>query len=344
MQRFADPRDANYHRVGQPAACRRAGRRLLRARHAARAPRHRHRCGHARRSRTSGWRFLPGASARAARASRRFPGHGRAAQRVREARGLRGHSQPDGRDARRSRCTCPGTTPTTTGAARTRRRARPRLRRGELEHLPGSGRARRFRTSTAASRTPTPPCARRPSRTTSTAFGSASSSGSKALTVWIGDGANFPGQQHLGRAFERYLESQRQIYAALPEDWRMFIEHKMYEPAFYATVIQDWGSSLMAAQTLGPEGVLPGRPRPPRAEREHRDDRRAAGARAAARRLPFQRFEVRRRRSRCRLDRSVPAVPDLQRAGGCRARARRRTSSRRTCSTSRTTSPTRSKA
>ena len=27
--------------------------------------------------------------------------------------------------------------------------------------------------------------------------------GSKALTVWIGDGANFPGQSHLGRAFER---------------------------------------------------------------------------------------------------------------------------------------------
>jgi L-rhamnose isomerase/sugar isomerase len=77
--------------------------------------------------------------------------------------------------------------------------------------------------------------------------------GSKALTVWIGDGANFPGQSHLGRAFERYLESMKQIYGALPDDWRMFIEHKMYEPAFYATVIQDWGSSLMAAQTLGPK-------------------------------------------------------------------------------------------
>ncbi|MEO8061263.1 MAG: L-rhamnose catabolism isomerase [Pseudomonadota bacterium] len=76
--------------------------------------------------------------------------------------------------------------------------------------------------------------------------------GSKALTVWIGDGANFPGQSHLGRAFERYLESMSSIYKALPEDWRMFIEHKMYEPAFYATVIQDWGSSLMAAQALGP--------------------------------------------------------------------------------------------
>jgi L-rhamnose isomerase/sugar isomerase len=77
--------------------------------------------------------------------------------------------------------------------------------------------------------------------------------GSKALTVWIGDGANFPGQSNLARAFERYLESTPQIYAALPADWRMYIEHKMYEPAFYATVIQDWGSSLMAAQTLGPK-------------------------------------------------------------------------------------------
>jgi L-rhamnose isomerase/sugar isomerase len=27
----------------------------------------------------------------------------------------------------------------------------------------------------------------------------------------------------------------------------------MFEPAFYSTVIQDWGSSLLAAQTLGPK-------------------------------------------------------------------------------------------
>lgn len=75
--------------------------------------------------------------------------------------------------------------------------------------------------------------------------------GSKALTLWVGDGANFPGQQHLARALERYLESAGVIYAGLPEDWRLLIEHKMYEPAFYATVIQDWGTSLMAARTLG---------------------------------------------------------------------------------------------
>jgi L-rhamnose isomerase/sugar isomerase len=77
--------------------------------------------------------------------------------------------------------------------------------------------------------------------------------GSNALTLWIADGANFPGQQHLARAYERYLQSAQQIYAGLPPDWRLLIEHKMYEPAFYATVIQDWGSSLMAAQTLGPK-------------------------------------------------------------------------------------------
>ena len=75
--------------------------------------------------------------------------------------------------------------------------------------------------------------------------------GSKALTVWIGDGSNFPGQSHMGRAFDRYLDSMQRIYAALPDGWRLFSEHKMYEPAFYSTVVQDWGTSLLTAQALG---------------------------------------------------------------------------------------------
>jgi L-rhamnose isomerase / sugar isomerase len=77
----------------------------------------------------------------------------------------------------------------------------------------------------------------------------------KALSVWIGDGSNFPGQANLARAFERYLEAAAEIYAALPDDWTLFIEHKMYEPTFYSTVIQDWGSSLIAAETLGPRAL-----------------------------------------------------------------------------------------
>jgi L-rhamnose isomerase / sugar isomerase len=77
--------------------------------------------------------------------------------------------------------------------------------------------------------------------------------GSKAHTVWIADGGNFPGQQHFRRALEHYLESMREIYAALPDDWRVFIEHKFYEPAFYSTVINDWGTSYYCARELGPK-------------------------------------------------------------------------------------------
>lgn len=77
--------------------------------------------------------------------------------------------------------------------------------------------------------------------------------GSKALTVWIGDGSNFPGQSNFTKAFERYLESMREIYDSLPEDWRLFTEHKMYEPAFYSTVVQDWGTNYLIAQELGPK-------------------------------------------------------------------------------------------
>ena len=77
--------------------------------------------------------------------------------------------------------------------------------------------------------------------------------GSKALTVWIGDGSNFPGQSNFTRQFERYLDAMRDIYKALPDDWRLFSEHKMYEPAFYSTVVQDWGTSYLIAQTLGPK-------------------------------------------------------------------------------------------
>ena len=77
--------------------------------------------------------------------------------------------------------------------------------------------------------------------------------GSTDLTVWVGDGTNFPGQQDFARSLDRYLDAARQIYAALPGDWRMLLEHKMFEPAFYSTVISDWGSSILAAQELCPK-------------------------------------------------------------------------------------------
>jgi L-rhamnose isomerase/sugar isomerase len=77
--------------------------------------------------------------------------------------------------------------------------------------------------------------------------------GSKSLTVWIGDGSNFAGQSHFQKQLERYLESTKIIYDNLPEDWLMFLEHKMFEPAFYSTVIQDWGTSVLCSMELGPK-------------------------------------------------------------------------------------------
>jgi L-rhamnose isomerase/sugar isomerase len=75
--------------------------------------------------------------------------------------------------------------------------------------------------------------------------------GSKALTVWVGDGGNFPGQMHFRDSLGYYLESMREIYKAMPDDWRLFMEHKLFEPAFYSTVINDWGTNYICAKELG---------------------------------------------------------------------------------------------
>lgn len=75
--------------------------------------------------------------------------------------------------------------------------------------------------------------------------------GSKSLTVWLSDGSCFPGQLNFRRAFENTLESLQAVYAALPDDWKLFVEYKAYEPNFYSTTVGDWGQSLRYATKLG---------------------------------------------------------------------------------------------
>lgn len=75
--------------------------------------------------------------------------------------------------------------------------------------------------------------------------------GSKSLTVWLADGSSFPGQSNFQNALQNTEESLKKIYAALPDDWKLFIEYKPYEPNFYSTVIQDWGTSFMLANACG---------------------------------------------------------------------------------------------
>ncbi len=75
--------------------------------------------------------------------------------------------------------------------------------------------------------------------------------GSKSLTVWLADGSSFPGQLNFREAFENTLASLKEIYAALPEDWKIFVEYKSNEPNFYSTTVADWGQSLLYANKLG---------------------------------------------------------------------------------------------
>jgi len=75
--------------------------------------------------------------------------------------------------------------------------------------------------------------------------------GSLGLTVWLGDGMNHPGQASFRGQFERVLAGLAEIYAHLPGDWELYTEHKPYEPAFYSSVNNDWGTSLLLAQGIG---------------------------------------------------------------------------------------------
>lgn len=75
--------------------------------------------------------------------------------------------------------------------------------------------------------------------------------GSDALTVWLSDGSCFPGQLNFRRAFENTLEGLQEIYEALPEHWKVFVEYKAFEPNFYSMTVGDWGQSLLYASKLG---------------------------------------------------------------------------------------------
>jgi len=75
--------------------------------------------------------------------------------------------------------------------------------------------------------------------------------GSKSLTVWLADGSCFPGQNNFQTALQNTQDSLKTIYKGLPDDWKILIEYKPYEPNFYSTVIQDWGTSFMLANECG---------------------------------------------------------------------------------------------
>ncbi|MDR6560500.1 MULTISPECIES: TIM barrel protein [unclassified Arcicella] len=75
--------------------------------------------------------------------------------------------------------------------------------------------------------------------------------GSESLTVWLSDGSCFPGQLNFRKAYQNTLESLEEIYAALPDNWKLFLEYKCAEPNFYSTTVGDWGQSYSYVKKLG---------------------------------------------------------------------------------------------
>ncbi len=79
---------------------------------------------------------------------------------------------------------------------------------------------------------------------------------SKLLSLWFADGTNYAGQGHLRERKHRAVEALTHAYRELPENGRMLIEYKFFEPAFYHTDFADWGTAYATALKLGPRAEV----------------------------------------------------------------------------------------
>ncbi|MDX6280580.1 MAG: L-rhamnose isomerase / sugar isomerase [Kribbellaceae bacterium] len=80
--------------------------------------------------------------------------------------------------------------------------------------------------------------------------------GSRDLKLWFSDGTNYPGQDDLWDRQDRLAEALKEVYDRLGDDQRMLLEYKLFEPAFYATDVPDWGTSYAHCLELGPKAVV----------------------------------------------------------------------------------------
>ena len=147
--------------------------------------------------------------------------------------------------------------------------------------------------------------------------------GATAQSLWLADGTNYPGQDDLRERRRRMLDCARGASTRqLPAEQELLVEYKLFEPAFYATDLADWGSALLVCQKLGERAkVLVDLGH--HAQGANIEQIVALARRGGpARRLPLQQPQVRRRRPDRRLGQPVRAVPDLRRARRRRRRCR----------------------
>lgn len=79
---------------------------------------------------------------------------------------------------------------------------------------------------------------------------------SDTISLWLADGTNYPGQDSFVERRHRMIECLTEVYEAMPENMRLLVEYKPFEPAFYHTDIADWGASLTVCQKLGEQAEV----------------------------------------------------------------------------------------
>jgi L-rhamnose isomerase/sugar isomerase len=77
--------------------------------------------------------------------------------------------------------------------------------------------------------------------------------GSRDLSLWFGDGSNFPGTANIRQRRSWFEEGLKAMHTRLDPHQRMLVEYKPFEPAFYHTDIADWGMALLLARAAGPQ-------------------------------------------------------------------------------------------
>ncbi|MEV7623554.1 L-rhamnose isomerase [Actinoplanes sp. NPDC089786] len=80
--------------------------------------------------------------------------------------------------------------------------------------------------------------------------------GSRDLKLWFSDGINYPGQDDLRNRQDRLHAALREAYDRLTGDQRLLLEYKLFEPAFYATDVPDWGTSYAHCIELGERATV----------------------------------------------------------------------------------------
>ncbi|MEO3888860.1 L-rhamnose isomerase [Nonomuraea sp. B5E05] len=80
--------------------------------------------------------------------------------------------------------------------------------------------------------------------------------GSDTLKLWFSDGINYPGQDDIRARQDRLAEALAEVYERLGGGQRFLLEYKLFEPAFYATDVPDWGTAYAHCAKLGPKAQV----------------------------------------------------------------------------------------